>query len=127
MLLSIFSVTAFAKNASDTSFEFVFKPFLSPTLYTSARAKEDNSSAYMKVKSMPAYAINASVVRSDYSEFSKTWVYRFDSSDVNKGRYLANYAYEDDGYHVKVRIKAIKAVSPAAGFVVSGVWSPDSI
>lgn len=130
MLLSIGSVTAFASNTSDSSFEFDF-PSGTNTSYTSARSKYDNTSAYMKLKSMAGSGSNlsyyATVVRSNHSDFSPPRTYVFDSSDINKGRYLANYAYENDGYGVQVRIEGKRRVSTAVDYYASGVWSPDSI
>ncbi|WP_077615493.1 hypothetical protein [Caenibacillus caldisaponilyticus] len=128
VLLSIGTITAFANNYSDTNFSFTFAPQSSAPVYTQARAKTDHSSSYMKLKSLSRSdgAYYASVVRKDHTNFSKTWTYRFDRTDLNVGRYLLNYAYEDDG-ETFVRIKATRAVSPNIGFTASGVWSPDSI
>lgn len=130
LLLTIGSVTALANNSSDTSFSFTYPPNGSTTAYTAARAKVDNSSAYMKLQylSRSDAFYYASVVKSNYSNFSKTWTYTFNSSNLNQGRYLSNYAYEDLGVNVLVRIKGQRGgnISPSAGFTASGVWSPDS-
>ena len=40
--------------------------------------------------------IKASVVRENYTQYSRTWYYTFDKSHINQGRYLSYYAYEDD-------------------------------
>jgi hypothetical protein len=116
-----------ANNSSDTSYVFNF-PLGVSTTYTDARAKVDNSSAYMKLQKLvgsTSASYTASVVREDGSNFSKTWYYTFNSSHINQGRYLLNYAYEDDG-NVKVRIKATRGAYKN-DFSASGVWSPDSI
>lgn len=128
MLMSFISVSALANNSSDTSFVFNF-PIGTNVTYTDARAKVDNSSAYMKLQRLvggtsPSYT--ASVVRENYSNFSKVWYYTFNKNNINLGRYLSNYAYEDDGINVKVRIKAVRGADKN-DFYASGVWSPDSI
>lgn len=128
MTLSIGSMTSFASNYSDTAFTFNFD-IGTNVAYTLARAKDDNTSAYMKLQKLqggtnPTYT--ASVVKENYTNFSKTWYYSFSSANINQGRYLSNYAYEDDGAGVKVRIKATRGADPN-GFYGSGLWSPDSL
>lgn len=129
LLLSIGSATAFANNSSNTSFEWDFQ-YGTNTDYTPSRAKVDNTSAWVDVQSIgpdTSHAVTASVVNgSNYSNFSKTWYYKLDSSSLNRGIYLSNYAYEDKGVNVPVRIKATRVGSLNAEYYFSGVWSPDS-
>lgn len=103
LLLSIGSVgavTAFAHDYGDSTYDFGFSPSTS-TQYTPTRLKEDNTSSYMKLKEIGGYdsypSYTASVVDGDKTNFSKTWYYTFNSSDLNQGRYLLNRAYEDQG------------------------------
>ncbi|MEK5390619.1 hypothetical protein NSQ59_09670 [Margalitia sp. FSL K6-0131] len=97
--------------------------------YTDPRPKYDSTSAWMKLKDLSGFATNpsytASVVKENYSNFSKTWYYTFSKSNINQGVYLSNHAYEDNGYGVKVRIKAVGDGNNS--FYGSGDWSPDSI
>ncbi|TCP29944.1 hypothetical protein EV207_10738 [Scopulibacillus darangshiensis] len=131
MVLSIGFSTAiptFANNYHDTDYVFNF-PMGTNVAYTGIRSKSDDSSAYMKLKEIgprtynPAYT--ASVVNLYGKNFSRTWYYVFDSSDINRGRYLSNYAWEDNHRVVSVQIKAVRRA--AHGYYASGVWSPDSI
>lgn len=128
IVLSVGSLSALANNYTDTDFSFGFPPNSTTNQYTAARAKTDASSAYMKLQSLsgsdsnPSYT--ASVVRYNYTNFSRTWYYSFNRSNINQGRYLSNYAFEDDG-KVDVRIKA--RAGSVHGFGAYGVWSPDSI
>ncbi|GAA0608487.1 hypothetical protein GCM10009001_27290 [Virgibacillus siamensis] len=128
MVLSVGSLTVYANNYTDTAFDFTFPPQSYNSQYTNARTKTDSTSSYMKLRNLSQsnVAFYAEVVHFDYSSFSKTWVYKFDSGDLHRGRYLLNYAFEDYG-HTRVRIEADRAVSPNLGFTADGVWSPDSI
>ncbi|TGA96897.1 hypothetical protein E4665_13625 [Sporolactobacillus shoreae] len=127
VILSVSSLTAFASNYTDTSFSYGFGPG-STTQYTGDRLKTNNTSAYMKLESIsgsdPNPSYTASVVKSSYSNFSKTWYYTFNRANINQGRYLSNYAFEDAG-EVYVRIKG--TANSVHGFGAYGVWSPDSI
>lgn len=65
----------------------------------------------------------ASVVKSNNGNFSKTWC--VDIVTINTEYFIPNYAYEDQGYGVNVKIKG--ETGDLFGFDVSGVWSPDSV
>lgn len=126
LLMAFGSMTAFANNSSDTTFSFEF-PFGKNTVYTAARSKTDASSSYMKLTTMSnkSYSYNATVVNSNYANFSKVWTNRFTSTDINRGRYLSNYAKENGAR--SVRIKGTRVGSTNIEYWMSGVWSPDSI
>lgn len=126
----IFSFTFFvslpgilASNHTDTAWNFNFTVF-DKVEYTTARAKQDDTSAYMILTSRSkAQRFTASVVDSSYKNFTKTWYQ--DIVNVNQDYFVPNYAYEDRGYDVKVRIKA--TTGDFTGFDANGLWSPDSI
>ena len=126
LLMAFGSFTAFANNSGDTTYSFEF-PFGKNTVYTAARSKTDASSSYMKLTSMSnkSYSYNATVVNSNYSNFSRVWTYKFTSADINRGRYLSNYAKEDGAS--SVRIKGSRIGSTNTEYWMSGLWSPDSI
>lgn len=132
MLLIIGSVGAanvFASggNYHNSKFSFGFPPRTTTTQYTAYRPKDNNTSAWMKATSWtssissPSYT--ASVVKVNKSNFSRTWYVTFTKG--SPVHYIKNYAYEDYGYGINVRIKGV--ASSIHGWAVSGVWSPDSI
>ncbi len=109
-------------NHADTKFNFSFS-FFNRTQYTNARPKYNATSAYIQMKKRSKkVSFSASVVDSNYKGLSKTWYYKIGT--IDKGVYVANYAYEDRGYGVNIRIKA---TTDGAAFSTSGNWSPDSI
>ncbi|GGI65004.1 hypothetical protein ACFQOY_08810 [Enterococcus alcedinis] len=127
---SIGSISALADgidaygNSSDTSFDYNFAPGLGSTRYTASRVKYDATSAYMKLQSRTKKQnYTASVVDSNNKNFSQTWF--VEVKTIGTEYFIPNNAYEDQGYGVKVRIKA--HTGDLFGFGASGVWSPDSV
>lgn len=132
-LLSLSSISVFgASNHGDTKYNFNF-PTGTSIQYTEAREKYNETAAYMKLKTLGGPATNpsytASVVKKDNSNFSKVWYVTFGKSNINQGRYLKNYAKEDNKNktYVDVKIKAKRDAGNLNDFYGSGVWSPDSI
>ncbi|EOR25924.1 hypothetical protein A499_03403 [Niallia nealsonii AAU1] len=130
VVLSIGSFTAFAAdgNYRDEAYSYGF-PIGTTTDYTDARTKINDTSSYMKLQKLtgatsPSYT--ASVVDFNGNNFSKVWYVTFNKSSLNQGRYIKNFAWEDNKKEVQVRIKAVRGADKN-GFSASGVWSPDSI
>lgn len=128
---SIIAIPSFANevntlsNNADTAFHFTFTPsIVGSSAYTGVRHKENATSAYMKANSRSKnQQFTASVVKSNNGNFSKTWF--VDIATINAEYFIPNYAYEDQGYGVNVKIKG--QTGDLFGFDVSGVWSPDSV
>lgn len=124
---------SFAGNIKDTNFYFSFSPVNSYITYTESRTKYDKTSAYMKLESINdgVNGYGAEVVDGNNRYFNKRFplVY-FTEYTINEGQYIKNYAGEERGTPVNVKIKAkggAKPGSPNATWRANGKWSPDSI
>ncbi|MGE8057063.1 hypothetical protein ACQKOD_24780 [Bacillus mycoides] len=122
---------AFAANTGDTGFYFKFSGYNGSTVSTEVRNKQNSTSSYMKLGSINdgVYGYSAEVVDSSGNHFSKRYSQFFGEYEVGKGVYIANYAAEDRGLPVGVRIKAVGREKPAdyRSWAAEGKWSPDSI
>ncbi|HDX9578514.1 TPA: hypothetical protein ROX88_002051 [Bacillus pseudomycoides] len=122
--------TASAANTTDKPYYFYFTADYQEQ-YTEARTKYDYTSAYMKLNTIGDgdATYEAEVVDSNGRSFSKRWTYWFNEYTAGKGTYLQNYAGEDRGTPVNVKIKGVRQYQPAdaSKWGAEGVWSPDSI
>lgn len=121
--------TAFAAgNYGDTPFTYNFSSSIPIGGWvTSARAKQDDTSSYMKCKVAPTnYKYKASV----YGAYSNG-IYESVGSPqytfaVNTTKYMINYVKEkEEKNYTHARIFAVPDI--ASSWTASGVWSPDSI
>ncbi|MEC1669445.1 hypothetical protein [Bacillus mojavensis] len=134
LVLTGFAVSnASAKgNTKDTNFSFRFTNSTSGKYeYTSSREKRDNTSAYMRLKSISmtgSVHYYAELVTSSGKRFSKPYRYVFGNnfSTFPKTQYLKNYAHEDYKKTIKVKIEAT-GYGTVNSWGAAGVWSPDSI
>ncbi|PEI67993.1 hypothetical protein [Bacillus wiedmannii] len=119
---------AAAGDTSDQGFTLSFQGNSSAWSYT--RYKYDSSSVYVKLTSIadgdPTFS--ASVRDANNNQFSKTWYVGFGESDIGRGKYIPNKAYEDRGSGVGVKIWANGNQNASYyNWKAGGVWSPDSI
>lgn len=126
-----FATTAFAGDIVDKGFTFYISTSGS-VAHTERRAKYDATSAYMRFDWIQdgAGGYRVKVVDRDGNDFSKFWWYdNFNEYTVGKETWLKNYAYEDRGRGVEVKIKAEGQGGAVSGGIWStgGVWSPDSV
>ncbi|WP_017414624.1 hypothetical protein [Clostridium tunisiense] len=117
-----------AGNVGDTDYIFTFPANTIGYNYTDIREKKDYTSSYMKLMSIydgsPRYV--AKVVDSARYPFSKSWYYYF-SDNLYEDVFLTNYAAEDRGTPVNIRIEAKSDPVFYNAWKASGVWSPDSV
>ncbi|WP_346893715.1 hypothetical protein [Clostridium sp. UBA871] len=127
-----FATTAEAGDISDKPFKFYFS-INGSINSTDRRSKYDSTSAYMRMdwieKGAGEYRVK--VVDENGKNFSKTWWSRYFSYGTPRGTEarIANHAYEDRGYGVKIKLQGEGhggAVSSGI-WSTSGVWSPDSV
>lgn len=122
-----------AGNTGDTEFYFTFPSDTTVTTFakTEERSKQDYTSAYMKMTSLTdgANGYKAEVMDEYLNPFIKRFGYvYFNDNNEDIGQYIPNYAAEERGIPVKVRIKAICIPSSVyGGWGAAGVWSPDSV
>lgn len=127
-----FATTAYAGNISDTSYQFYISTSGS-VAHTTARPKYDATSAYMKFGWIQdgAGAYRVKVVDSNGYDFTKFWWSQYfnDYTPTGTQAWISNYAYEDRGYGVNVKLKAEGQGGAVSGGIWStgGVWSPDSV
>ncbi|MBR4059307.1 MAG: hypothetical protein IKK03_05645 [Lachnospiraceae bacterium] len=127
-VVSVLQVATVSSNAAgnyrDTEYTFEFE---NEQLYTRLRAKQDNTSSYMKCNtcttgtSYTAHVVAANRdTNTPYYDVSNGHTYLFTANTTYK---MINYAYEY-GYSY-----AAIACSPnyTYQFTASGLWSPDSV
>ncbi len=127
-----FATIAEAGDISDRPFKFYFS-MKGSVAHTERRAKYDSTSAYMRFGWIQdgAGGYHVKVVDENSNDFSKTWWSRSFNEYVPNGteEWIPNYAYEDRGYGVKVKLRG----EGHGGAVSSGIWStggdwsPDSV
>ena len=130
LVTGVASQHAFAKDNTDSAFNFTFSG--NGTAYTDgSRRKEDSSAVYMKLNSIfdgdPTFA--AEVVDGSGNYFAKRYPkVTFAESTIGRGQYLYNNAYEEKGYGVFVKVRADGTRNTAnSTWKANGVWSPDSL
>lgn len=127
-----FVSTAYAGNISDSPYKFYFS-MKGSVAHTEARPKYDDTSAYMRLDGIQngCGGFKVKVVNGGGGDFSRVWWSRPFNEYTPNGteEWIKNYAYEDSGYGVQVKLKG----EGGGGFVGSGiwhttgVWSPDSV
>lgn len=125
MSISVFTTAVSAANVTDTSYSF-WVAADSPTVYTTARAKENTSSTYVNITKVPSKYAHCDVQGYRPSSDGKfSWT---DETVGNKpvnltvGKWLVRQnVYEHGGR--KARLKFVK--DDYNGYV-KGLWSPDS-
>ncbi|KYC92938.1 hypothetical protein MXL46_16100 [Heyndrickxia sporothermodurans] len=109
-----------AGNVGDTSFTFVF----GESEHTASREKLDSTSAYIRASSIGG------------GSYITSWVALNNGTDISRGNhyqvpknkdvFMKNWAYEEYGKHVLIRLEGRK-IAGTSTFAASGVWSPDSV
>lgn len=121
-----FTSTANAGNISDSEYKYNFTTS-GNTAYTNARSKYDSTSSYMRLCEMEngPGSFKVKVVKANTSDFSRYW-WSDSFTNVGQQQYISNYAYEDVGYGVPVRMKA-EGHGGSTTCICKVKWSPDSI
>jgi hypothetical protein len=111
---------AFAGNYTDTAYQFNFSN--GGSWLTASRAKQDDTSSYMKCTSAAGRSYNATVVAR-----SGSTAYAVGSPSygffAGTERYLVNYVKERGYSYASI----LATPTSTASFAASGLWSPDSI
>ena len=124
MISTMGSVTAFANNSTDTSYNFTFE---NAQRYTDARAKQDTSKLYMKCNSITsntsytAHAVGCTSATSTKVDCSRGNSYTFATAGTYY--YMTSWVKENGYNYARI------ACNPNYGykFTASGKWSPDNV
>lgn len=126
-----FATNTKAANTGDTLYFFKFKSRAASESYTPARPKYNATSAYMKVKSITHGGSGAtvSVVDLNQNQFNRTWYVTYGDNDDGKEFWIPNWAYEQYGSGVQVRLRAQVGYVylPQDEWGSEVWWSPDSV
>lgn len=125
-----FATTAYAGNTEDKLYTFNFSSSGSVAYTQGSREKQDATSAYMQFINMSSSGgrYRAKVVDSNGNDFSRIiWSrYFYESTPSATATFIGNYAYEDRGYGVLVKLKA-EGDGGTGIWTTNGWWSPDSV
>ncbi|WP_346887717.1 hypothetical protein [Clostridium sp. UBA1056] len=124
-----FATTADAGNIKDEPYKFNIHSGGSLT-YTDARPKYDDTSAYIRFDWLQngGGGYHVKVVDARGNDFSKSWWSSYITVLTKPGeeQWIRNYAYEDRGYGVLVKLEA-EGHGGTGIWSSTGVWSPDSV